>query len=133
MNTYPGSCLCGDVRFEVGGTFRHFFLCHCSRCRKGSGSVHGANLFAPGGTVDWLSGADRLCRFDLPGTRHARAFCGSCGSPLPLLQGDLLVVPAGALDGPAPIGPVAHICLDSRAAWDRDLGDLPGLGGLPGA
>ncbi|RPH66319.1 MAG: aldehyde-activating protein, partial [Hyphomicrobiales bacterium] len=41
-----GSCLCGDVRFEIAGDFEKFYLCHCSRCRKDTGSAHGANLFA---------------------------------------------------------------------------------------
>jgi hypothetical protein len=33
-----GSCLCGAVRFEVEGSFECFFLCHCSFCRKDTGS-----------------------------------------------------------------------------------------------
>ena len=43
--THSGTCLCGAVRFEISGSFERFYLCHCSRCRKGSGSAHAANLF----------------------------------------------------------------------------------------
>jgi hypothetical protein len=43
--TVTGSCLCGAVSFEVSGAFDSFFLCHCSRCRKDTGSAHAANLF----------------------------------------------------------------------------------------
>jgi hypothetical protein len=132
--TTPGSCLCRTVQFEISGDFDAFFLCHCSRCRKGSGSAHGANLFASGATIAWLAGEANISSFRLTGTRHARSFCRTCGSALPGVQmdGALLVVPAGSLDGPVDIRPTAHICCDSRANWDADLADIPHLGGLPG-
>lgn len=130
----PGSCLCGAVRFEISGDFDAFFLCHCTRCRKGSGSAHGANLFANGAKIAWLAGKGEIASFRLSGTRHQRSFCRTCGSALPGTQmdGALLVVPAGSLDGPVDIRPTAHICCDSRADWDAGLADIPHLPGLPG-
>lgn len=129
-----GSCLCGAVRFEVEGAFDAFFLCHCARCRKGSGSAHGANLFASGGRLRWLSGEQEVKTYRMPGTRHERSFCTSCGSALPDVQmdGALLKVPAGSLDGPVDIRPTAHISCASRADWDADLDAVPKLDGLPG-
>lgn len=129
-----GSCLCGTVRFEISGNFDAFFLCHCARCRKGSGSAHGANLFASKATIAWLAGETDVASYRVPATRHERSFCRTCGSALPREQmdGALLVVPAGSLDGPVDIRPTAHICCDSRADWDADLADVPYLAGLPG-
>lgn len=43
---YSGSCLCGEVTFEIEGDFEDFYLCHCERCRKDTGSAHAANLFS---------------------------------------------------------------------------------------
>ena len=37
---HRGSCLCGKVTFEIEGNFEQFFLCHCERCRKDTGSAH---------------------------------------------------------------------------------------------
>jgi hypothetical protein len=34
-----GGCLCGAVRFEVELPFRRANACHCSRCRRHSGSA----------------------------------------------------------------------------------------------
>ena len=34
-----GSCLCGGVRFEVRPPFLRANHCHCSRCRKHSGTA----------------------------------------------------------------------------------------------
>lgn len=129
---HQGSCLCGQVRFEIAGAFEHFFLCHCGRCRKGSGSAHGANLFATNGDFSWLSGEGNVKSFALAGTRHARSFCSACGSALPSVQGQLLVVPAGSLDTPVMRRPDAHICIASRADWDCALESVPSFEALPG-
>jgi hypothetical protein len=129
-----GGCLCGAVRFEVSGSFESFFLCHCARCRKGSGSAHAANLFSSTARIAWLSGQDRIRTFRLPETRHERSFCAECGSALPRVQfdGALLVAPAGSLDSPIDIRPNAHICFASRASWDDHLEDIPKMDELPG-
>lgn len=128
---HQGACLCGAVRFEISGAFEHFFLCHCSRCRKGSGSAHGANLFATKAEIAWLSGVDKVTAFALAGTRHARSFCATCGGALPSVQGPLLVVPAGSLDTPVTKRPDAHINVESRADWDCALDNAPSFDALP--
>jgi len=132
MNKHAGSCLCSAVAYEVEGDFERFYLCHCSRCRKNSGSAHSANLFATGASLKWLRGGDQVARFELPGTRHSRSFCSVCGSALPTLQenGALLVVPARSLDSEVMVRPDAHICAASRASWDKDMAAVPTLEGL---
>ncbi len=133
-NTYAGSCLCGEVRFEVRGDFEQFFLCHCGRCRKDTGSAHAANLFSSTATLRWISGEDKARTFRVPSTRHERSFCTTCGSALPGLRmnGALLVVPAGSLDDAIDIRPAAHILVASSAEWDHHLEDIPRIDGLPG-
>jgi hypothetical protein len=130
---YLGSCLCGEVRFEVAGEFERFFLCHCGRCRKGTGSAHAANLFSTTAKLTWLAGEAKVRSFNVPSSRHGRSFCADCGSPVPRLQmdGALLVVPAGALDSDIIIRPDAHICVADSASWDQRLEDAPRLDGLP--
>jgi len=129
-----GSCLCGDVRFEIVGDFERFYLCHCSRCRKDTGSAHGANLFASGAHLTWLAGSAKVATFRAPSSRHQKNFCMTCGSALPGLQmdGTLLVVPAGSLDTSLGRRPDAHIFCASRADWDQDLASLPHDDGPPG-
>lgn len=129
-----GSCLCGAVTFDILGAFERFYLCYCSRCRKGSGSAHAANLFSAGGDIEWLRGQSKIKTFQLPGTRHAKSFCSDCGSALPFLQmdGGLLVVPAGSLDGDIDIRPDARISYGDRAGWTDELKSVPTLNGLPG-
>lgn len=134
MSEHLGSCLCGDVRFEIVGDFQRFFLCHCGRCRKDTGSAHAANLFSSTARVRWLSGEARIKTFRAPSSRHERSFCAECGSALPSIQmdGALLVVPAGSLDSAIETRPDAHIFVASRANWDRRLEDIPRFDELPG-
>ncbi|WP_459924585.1 GFA family protein [Desulfatiferula olefinivorans] len=133
MSIKPGSCLCGEVTFEIEGDFDHFYLCHCSRCRKDTGSAHGANLFSSTATLKWLSGVDKVANFTLPSTQHSKSFCSICGSALPNIQlgGALLVVPAGSLDCDIHIRPTAHIFISSKANWDNDLHKCPMIETLP--
>lgn len=131
---YLGACLCGAARFEVTGEFEHFFLCHCEYCRKDTGSAHAANLFSSSAKLKWISGEDKVSHFDLPGTRHGKSFCSTCGSALPKLQmnGTLLAVPAGSLNSEIHIRPNAHIFMASRAGWDNALETVPKIDKLPG-
>lgn len=128
MNTkHSGSCLCGEVRFEIEGDFEQFYLCHCEHCRKDTGSAHAANLFSSSARLKWISGEDKITQFNLPATRHSKSFCRICGSAVPMLQmdGALLVVPAGSLNSQIRIRPNAHIFVASRAGWDEALEQVP--------
>lgn len=129
-----GSCLCGGITFEITGRFERFFLCHCSRCRKDTGSAHAANLFSTTAKITWLSGRNLVATYQLPSTRHQKSFCSICGSAVPSIQmdGALLAVPAGSLDSAVDKRPDAHICFDSRAGWDGQLESVPKIDGLPG-
>ena len=53
--TLTGSCLCGSVRYTVQGEPQRAFHCHCSRCRKATGTGHASNLFVAG-TLTWDAG-----------------------------------------------------------------------------
>lgn len=131
---HAGSCLCGQVRFEIEGPFDAFFLCHCGHCRKDTGSAHAANLFSSSARLTWLAGEAAVTSYNLPSTRHARSFCSICGSALPHRSaGDpMLAVPAGCLDSPLPMKPNAHIFASSRASWDDALEALPSFATFPG-
>lgn len=132
MTDHFGSCLCGSVKFKIRGGFDHFFLCHCQRCQKDTGSAHAANLFSQTAELTWLSGVDDITTFTLPDTRHSKSFCRHCGSAVPsALMPGLLVVPAGCLDTPVAMAPDAHICMADKAEWDEGLAQVAVLDGLP--
>ena len=91
MAAYRGSCICGEVVFEVDGPFDHFLSCHCSRCRKATGTAHSCEVIVKASAVRWLRGEGSVARFDLPQARSfATAFCKQCGSPMPHLTLSLI-------------------------------------------
>ncbi|MCL9782445.1 GFA family protein [Vibrio sp. S4M6] len=120
---HRGSCLCGSTQYELEGEFQSFFLCHCSRCQKDTGSAHASNLFAPQSKLSWRQGEENVSIYQLPNSRHAKAFCKRCGSALPLFAKELgfTMVPAGSLDTPVPISPTAKIFMASCADWLQNI------------
>ncbi len=42
---YQGSCLCGAIAIEVHGGIDSIIHCHCSKCRKSSGTAYATNGF----------------------------------------------------------------------------------------
>lgn len=130
---YLGACLCGEVTFEIDGDFDGFYLCHCSRCRKDTGSAHAANLFSSTAKLRWLTGQESVKIFNYRSEGHIKSFCSICGSALPNVQldGKLLVVPAGSLDSEVNVKPQGHIYYASKANWDTEFERVPRYRELP--
>jgi hypothetical protein len=123
-----GSCLCGTVGYQVSAPFLRFAHCHCSRCRKATGSAHVTNLYVAPDRFRWTTGEAEVVRYDLPtAASFATTFCRRCGSPLPhhTRSGREVVVPAGSLDDEPSIRPTSHIFTDAVPAWSCLDGDLP--------
>lgn len=134
--TLSGSCLCGAVKYVVTGEPVRFFHCHCSRCRKVTGTGHASNLFLQPGTLKWLGGEDQIRTFKIPeAQRFTNSFCGMCGSRLPrqALGADVVMIPAGSLDVAAPIEPQARIFYESRTRWSCADDHIPVFPALPSA
>lgn len=118
--TLSGSCLCGGARYEITGDAARFYHCHCSRCRKASGTGHATNLMVKPGTLKWLQGEALIRYFKVPeAKRFTNCFCSTCGGRLPryVKEIDAVMIPAGSLDTEPPLRPQARIFWDSRAAW----------------
>jgi len=128
QTTLKGSCLCGAVKYAVTGEPARFFHCHCSRCRKATGTGHASNLFLQPAVLKWLSGEEQVRAFKVPeAKRFTNCFCAACGSRLPRQpkDTDVVVVPCGSLDDEVPIKPQARIFSESRASWSCTGDGLP--------
>lgn len=131
-----GSCLCGSVAFEITGAAKHFYHCHCSRCRKATGTGHASNIIMRPDSVKWIAGEKLLKRYRVPeAKRFMTTFCGNCGSPMPRVAPDesVAVVPAGSLDKDPGIEPQARIMAGSRVKWSCDDSELPCFDAYPPA
>jgi hypothetical protein len=126
--TLKGGCLCGAVQYEANGDPQRFYHCHCTRCRKSSGTGHATNLFLSNATLAFTRGESLLKRYKVPeAIRFARQFCSECGSAVARVVPEIdgVMIPAGSLDDEAPIMPQARIFWGSRADWSCDGDSLP--------
>jgi hypothetical protein len=115
------------VRYEIAGELGEFGYCHCTSCRKASGSAHAANAPARRADFRLVSGADTLREFESsPG--KLRAFCTRCGSPIYAVlaeRTDLLRIRLGSLDTPFDKRPRAHTWVSDKADWEPIDDALP--------
>ena len=115
-----GSCLCGEVRYELTQKPIWSHCCHCSRCRKSSGSAFAPNLFFREGALRYSRGEELLRSFKpADAERFTHVFCSRCGSTMPFHNESrgLVGVPMGSLDDDPHYEPRAHIFVDSKAPW----------------
>ncbi len=123
-----GSCLCGKVTYEVRGAPLFFQYCHCSRCRKTSGSAHAANMLVPAAQFKWTAGAELVrCFQDPKAERFCLGFCSECGSKMPWVtrNGKFVLVPCGGLDEDPGVRPDKNIFVGSAAPWYLEVSSLP--------
>ncbi len=129
-----GGCLCGRVSYEITGNIGIFQYCHCSRCRKFTGSAFASNLLVSPDQLRWITGESLVARFELEKAKYfATAFCTCCGSSLPWLAqgGKVIIVPAGTLDSDPGIRPSQNLFCASRAGWYEAPSALPEYDELP--
>ena len=122
-----GSCLCGGVRFEVTPPFIRANHCHCSRCRKHSGTAVCTQARVWREQFKLLRG-DALIRVYGEGQGAVKAFCSVCGSSLfggHWPHGRQVSIRMGAFDDDPGIAPQFHTYVGSKAPWDRIHDDLP--------
>lgn len=115
-----GQCLCGQVKFEVRTRHLRLYQCHCSLCRRQSGSSSNTAALVPLGQFRWLAGEKKV-RSWVKDSGFRSDFCRTCGSPVPNQVRDLpmMWVPAGLLDEGEGLSVAAHLCLSSSAPWDQ--------------
>jgi hypothetical protein len=115
-----GSCLCGGVRFEVTLPFRRASHCHCSRCRKHSGTFGLTQGRVPREGFRLLQGTE-LVRVYQPADGMAKAFCSVCGSSLfggTWPDGPEVSIRLGALDDDPRVRPQYHSHTASAPPWE---------------
>jgi len=95
-----GSCLCGEVEFELVRSAGRELDCHCVRCRRANGTAHTSNLFLDATKFRWVRGESQVSTYGPPQDWHfGSAFCRLCGSTLPRVVRSvgIVVVPTGTL------------------------------------
>ena len=122
-----GGCLCGGVRYEVRGPFLRANFCHCSRCRRHTGSAFSTQGRVKREQLRVLEG-ENLVKVFRPEGGAVKAFCRECGSSLfggQYPDGPEVAIRFGTLDGDPGIRPQFHTFVGSKTPWYEILDSLP--------
>lgn len=124
---YQGSCLCGAVTLEIHGGIDAIIHCHCSKCRKSSGTAYATNGFVATEALIITAGKEQINSYETsPGKK--RHFCKVCASPV-FSSNDAsperLRLRLGILDSDITERPVSHNFVSSKANWDDLDAHLP--------
>ena len=124
---YKGKCLCGAVEIEIAGKVSDIIHCHCSLCRKNSGTAFATNGFIDTSSLSITKGTENLSSFSFKPGRN-RHFCKTCGSPVYSSNADdpsRLRLRLGILDSDITERPISHNFVSSKANWEEIDADLP--------
>ena len=124
---YKGSCLCGEITFEIDGGIDSIICCHCSLCRKASGSAYAANGFVDTAAFSITGGESLLGSYQSTPGRYRR-FCTGCGSPIFSTNEqdpDRIRIRVGVIDSDIAERPISHNFVTSKANWDILDAELP--------
>lgn len=118
--TLIGGCLCGGVRFELSGPPVSATYCHCSRCRRRSGTAASAEGRIDADTLTIVCGEELLRTYAPPGGWQ-ELFCSTCGSALfgrDPADPARMCVGLGAFDGDPGVRPDRREFVAYAAAWE---------------
>jgi hypothetical protein len=120
-----GECFCGAVRYEVADQFAYALNCHCSNCRRTTGSAFKPFAGIARDKFRLVKGGNDLLIYGSDAAHDAH--CGRCGSLLhSVVRGGAFVhVAMGTLADDPSIRPSAHIFVGSKAPWFAITDDLP--------
>jgi len=117
--TFPGACLCGQVRFEITPPTKWCAHCHCTMCRRAHGAAFVTWIGVPEAQLELVAGRNTVQWYaSSPDSR--RGFCQHCGSSLFFRSerwpGEIHVARAN-VPGEIDREPDEEVHADTRAAW----------------
>jgi hypothetical protein len=120
-----GSCYCGSVRYTVVDEFVYAANCHCSSCRRRTGSAFKPFAGIARTKFVVVEGHDHVLTFGDADAHDAR--CAICGSLLYSIvrDGAFVHVPMGTLTDAPSMRPTKHIFVGDKASWHEITDDLP--------
>jgi hypothetical protein len=120
-----GKCFCGAVAYTVADEFLYAANCHCSDCRRTTGSAFKPFAGIEREKLTVAKGREHLMIFGEDGGNDTH--CKVCGSLLysVVRAGAYVHVAMGTLIDAPTIRPSKHIFVGSKAPWFTITDDLP--------
>jgi hypothetical protein len=115
-----GGCLCGSVRYEIDEPLVSSGYCHCTRCRRRTGTAAAPSARIAPGSLRIVAG-EELVRCWQPDEGFAKCFCSNCGGALwsrDSTDPGVMGVRLGTFDGDPGIRPSHRTYVDYAAVWE---------------
>jgi hypothetical protein len=129
MSDVEGGCNCGAVRYRLTGDPIAVAVCHCSNCRRQSGSAFSVNVVVRSDAMQVTGDLTTWEDHDTEsGQPVLRQFCAACGSPIRSLSAaspKIAIVKAGTADDPGCYTPAIHVWTSSALPWVTIPDSLP--------
>jgi|SRR6185437_10091608 hypothetical protein len=127
-----GRCMCGAVEYTVADAFRYAMNCHCSNCRRATGSAFKPFAGIERNRLRIARGGDAVSIYGDEEAAHD-VHCATCGSLLysVVREGAYVHVAMGTLIDDPTIRPSMHIFVGSKAKWHQITDDLPQYEAFP--
>ena len=136
MSEIEGGCNCGAVRYRLSADPIAVAVCHCTNCRRQSGSAFSVNVVV---RADAMEMAGALTTYEDRDTESGapvlRQFCATCGSPIQSLSAaspKIAIVKAGTADDPGRFTPAIHVWTSTALPWVEIPANLPQFPRNPG-
>lgn len=117
--------MCRSVTYEVADEFSYAVNCHCSNCRRTTGSAFKPLAGIEIGKLRIVDGAESTMSYGDEVTYNVH--CRKCGSLLYAVvrDGAYAHIAMGTLVDTPSIRPTHHIFVGSKAPWFEITDDLP--------
>ncbi|KGO75794.1 Glutathione-dependent formaldehyde-activating enzyme/centromere protein V [Penicillium italicum] len=140
-----GACLCKNIVYRImlsaSESFPKVIICHCTNCKRYTGSSFSANIIVPQPSLEYIKGSPKLYsdRSD-KGGQVLREFCPDCGTPFTSRSSDdneVVAVKSGTLDEEHRLNCAKlemEIYYHRKDKWVDDMGneDVPRVNGSMG-
>ncbi|MDR9767893.1 GFA family protein [Shewanella baltica] len=124
---YKGSCLCGSIQFSLDGSVTDIIHCHCSLCRKASGSAYATNGFITANDLKLTDKGNTLTFYESREGKR-KYFCKTCATPIYSSNAqspERYRLRLGSLDSDILERPISHNFVTSKANWENLNAELP--------
>ncbi|MGY6125420.1 GFA family protein [Paraburkholderia strydomiana] len=133
---YAGSCLCGEIKFELRLEPLTFYVCHCTTCQRRTGGAALPVMWVRRADLHVLEGEPIMLTFNFGRGRQRRSkACARCDTRLwaePVDQPDLAILRPGTLHNQNEFSPIAHIFTRSKQPWFLIPDGIPSFEGSVG-
>lgn len=116
-----GQYLCGSVQFQINlDNITIVYQCHCSLCRKQSGTHANFATLINTKRFQWTTGEEAIMTYRKD-TGFTSSFCQKCGSAVPniLSNGLAFWIPLGLIDNDLHPSQKLDFHMASKANWEN--------------